>query len=204
VSGVDDRGIAAMFKNIVFKADIDIRKGVVAMVERPNGTIEELKHCGDPDAIRAKKHKQLKPLDVKRKTDHTFAVEFICVGTHRQDFEPLSVFIVALRRGSSEKIRSKSFTLIGSRYSKRINAYKNAVPPTPQPVPPTTKNLTQSKSSPNISFTNEELLALLKPADPSNQAQAETFETQDYQNITTSTILDDNPYMDFMHSRFDN
>jgi len=71
------KGFAGMGKNIVLKGDIDI-KSVVAKVVKPNGDVEDLKHCGVQSVKRDKKHRKLvTPIDVKLKPKGLFAVEFV-------------------------------------------------------------------------------------------------------------------------------
>jgi hypothetical protein len=206
VSGLYE-GVAGTFKNIYFSADIDFEKGVVAMVQRPNGTTEELRHCGFKGRIGDKKHnKQLdKPIYVKRKKGLNFAVEFVCLGAHHQYFEPQSVYLEAHLRGTSEKVQSEPFIVIGSRDDKDIKAYaKRNTKPASSATTQTTNSQTPEQILPQQSIlpqiSEEELFALFQSsADPSNQARAETS-VQDLSQFP----LDDDPYKDFTCSRFDN
>lgn len=207
-------GIAGMFKNITFKrGDIDLST-VVAKVVRPDGTVANLRHCGDLTVVNNKNHRENNsPIIVKPKTKGQFAVEFICVGTHRANFAPQNVFIEAKRSGRSERIQSKPFFITGSRDKNKTSKIANKLHEVQQqiiqPVPPTIQNNEiadlRANPPPTISLDNEsdkELFAPLQNStDPGNQVQVEN---SDYQDIDTSTILDIDPYVDFMHSRFEN
>lgn len=199
-----------MGKNVVLKADIDYTKSVVAKVVYPNGTVVDLKHCGVPNALREKKHMNLvSPIDVKRKPKGQFAVEFVCLGAHHADFEPLTVFIEAQRKGSSERIRSELFTVIGSRDEKRIKYFADNHNAPQQPIPLTIQNHEiagpRANPPPTTSLENlltEELTALSQnSADPGYQVQAENSDIQD---ISTKYLDDEDPYVDFTCSRFAN
>lgn len=204
------KGVVGTFKNIYCKANGIDRESVVLMVVNSNGTTVELTHCGEPNKIRDKKHKLRKAILVKPKKDG-FAVEIICLRTHHHDFESLEVFLEARLRGSSEKVRSETFTVIGSRDETRTKEYADK-----KALETNTKSNSSSTNSNHLdpranpppttsseSDFEEELSALLKfSADPSKQVQAES--DQDYQNISTSTILEEDPYEHFTHSGFDN
>jgi hypothetical protein len=204
-----------MYKSITFKiGDIDTNS-VVAYKVLPNGNEVELKHCGNKNAVQDKKHKSLCVLDVKTKPKKLFSISFICVGTHGTDFEPLTVFITARRMNSSELLRSQSFILIGSRDENRIREFAEAkrartaaqsVPPALPTLPTQPTNLQIDPRANPPPPTRNELGALKLPADQGNPADsAESLETQDelVLDIDPSEI-NQNPYEDFTHSRFDN
>jgi len=137
-------------------------------------------------------------------------LSLFCLGTHREDFEPLTVFIEAQRKGSPERIRSKTFTVIGSRDENRIKAFADKHYAPLQPIPLTIQNheIASPRANPPPTTTleslrSEELSALLQnSADPGYHVQAENSEPQDISSI--KFLEDEDPYVDFMHSRFEN
>jgi hypothetical protein len=208
-----------MYKNIICECEDDINiNSVVALKKDPHGRLVPVKYCGS-NAVRCPKHARAKePIIVKPKKNKKFAVEFICIGTHRDEFEPIKVVLQAKLKSSLALVESPEFTLIGSRDHKRITDYANSqehfatpppIPPDrylsscteflpePDPLPDQNETVQRANPPPASPLNFEELFSLPTSTDPGNQ----DYSVEESIDLNSTQIDSENHYVDFMRSR---
>jgi hypothetical protein len=187
-----------MYRNIYCECtDNTVVTEVVAFKTDPHGNRVLLQHCKNNNRLLCSKHKQGKPFLVKPKKQGKFAIEFVCIGTHGDEFEPITVVLQILRENSAP-LESPEFTLIGSRDEKRIKTYAPSIRRTPvHPSPLQEKNETDQRANPPPTtpiIDIAELFSLGTSADHGNP---------DYsvESIDTQKTDSDDRYEGFTRSR---
>jgi len=115
------------------KQEIDLESIVIKSAK----TNEVLRHCGDPNAVKRKKHGLSKTFEAKAtKSKLEIRLTIICVGMHKTKCKPLQIFIEAKGIRSPETVlRSSVFIITASRDEKRrakVSAELPIAPPNGQ------------------------------------------------------------------------
>jgi len=109
-------------KKTWFKAQkqVDLKTMVLKRVVR-SSRLEELKHCGDPNAVERKTHGSAETLTTKQQNG-LLSVRINCVGLHGKMFTSMIVVIEAQSQtNAKEKLRSEPFILCPSRNEHDLN-----------------------------------------------------------------------------------